>query len=200
MTTTEAPGARRRRERAFVVPVAGLLREPGSRRHVEVEAPIADLAVSGSQVTGGTPVAVSAVLESVHGGILVTGAVHASWEGECRRCLEPAHGELRTEVRELCVEGGDLETTYGLSADELDLEPIAHDACILELPLAPLCIEGCLGLCPECGANRNLERCSCGPAPDPRWGPLVLLRGGAPQARPAHSAAGPESVPGETTE
>jgi len=193
-------GSRRHRGRPFVVAVAGLLREPGSRRQVEVDAPIEDLAVSGSHVPDGALVHVSALLESVHDGILVSGTVSAKWEGACRRCLDEARGELCVPVRELCVEGGDVETTYALLGDELDLEPIAHDACILELPLAPLCNEGCLGLCPECGVNRNLEQCSCDPAPDPRWGPLALLGGGAPQARVASSAAGPEPVPGETTE
>ncbi|MDA8292425.1 MAG: DUF177 domain-containing protein [Actinomycetota bacterium] len=158
------------------------------------------LEVSGSRVPEGSPVRASVLLESVHGGILVSGTVSAGWTGACRRCLEDASGALSVPVRELCVEGGDVETTYALVGDELDLEPIAHDACILELPLAPLCREGCLGLCPECGADRNRERCSCGPAPDPRWGPLVALAGEAPQARAARSAVGPGRGPGETTE
>jgi uncharacterized protein len=200
VSSAPALGAHKHRDRPFVVQVAGLLRDPGSRRRVELSAPIDDLAVSGSRVPDGAPVTIEALLESVHEGILVTGTVSASWEGECRRCLEPARGELRLDVRELCVEEGDVETTYALTADELDLEPIAHDACILELPLAPLCKEGCLGLCPECGANRNLELCACGPAPDSRWGPLVMLEDVAPQARSAQGATRPDTAASETTE
>jgi uncharacterized protein len=158
---------------------------------VSVSAPIEELAVSGSAVPHGSPVTIEALLESVHGGILVTGTVTASWEGECRRCLEQARGELSCQVRELCVEEGDVETTYRLSGDELDLEPIAHDACILDLPLAPLCSEGCLGICPECGVNRNFESCSCEPAPDPRWGALGDLKGMTSQARPEKTPHGP---------
>jgi len=178
-------GSRRPRERPFVVPSAALLRDPGARRTVHVEYPIDDLAVSGSWVPADSPVTMDALLESVHGGVLVTGKVSAPWEGECRRCLDVARGEIDTAVRELCTEDGDIETTYRLTPDELDLEPIAHDACILALPLAPLCMEGCLGLCSECGANRNTEPCSCSAPPDPRWGPLELLGEGALQARPA---------------
>lgn len=200
MTAAQAGTARRHRDRPFVVQVAALLREPGTRRQVVASAPIEDLAVSGSRVPEGAPVTLEALLESVHGGILVTGTVAASWGGECRRCLEPARGAISVGVRELCVEGGDVETTYELTGDELDLEPIAHDACILELPLAPLCREGCLGLCPECGANRNLEQCSCRPEPDPRWGPLALVRDGAPQARAVPGAARPDTAASKTTE
>ena len=74
------------------------------------------------------------------------------------------------------------EEAYPLRGDELDLEPLARDAVILELPLAPLCSEGCLGLCPTCGANRNTEPCACAPPSDPRWSALDALR--EPDARP----------------
>jgi uncharacterized protein len=69
------------------------------------------------------------------------------------------------------------EETYPLGHDILDLAPIVHDACILSLPLAPLCTEECRGICPACGANRNLEECSCVAERDPRWGALDQLRG-----------------------
>lgn len=193
-------GSNGSRQRTFVVPVAELLRQPGSRRHVVHAAPIEDLAVSGSRVPAGVDVAVDVVLESVHDGILVTGTIGSSWEGACRRCLEPAHGELSVEVRELCVLDGDEETTYPLDVDRLDLEPIAHDACILALPLAPLCREGCLGLCPECGANRNVERCACPPSPEIRWGMLSLVRDEAPQVQTARGATLPDGVAGETAD
>ena len=179
---TAAPGgARRRHDGRWTVPVAALLREPGARRRVRVAGPVAGLDVTSSRVPEEADVELDAVLESVHGGVLVSGTLRAPWSGECRRCLEPASGWLEVKLRELCVDSGDAETTYGLAGDELDLRPIVHDACILALPLAPLCREGCLGLCPECGADRNVERCSCGTSPDSRQAPLVVLEGGAPQ-------------------
>ena len=164
-------------EHPFLVGVAALRRQPGARRHLELEGELEDLAVSSSAVPAGATVRFDAVLESVHDGILVTGTVRAPWQGECRRCLEAASGELEVFVRELCVEAGDEETTYPLRAEELDLEPIVHDACILNLPLAPLCSDGCLGLCPSCGANRNLEPCACAPVRDDRWAALAALSG-----------------------
>ena len=179
MHPTPSAGARRRREEhPFVVEIGELRRNPGTLRRIEIAAPLPGLAVSGSAVPDDAPVSFTGRLESVHEGILVTGTVRARWNGECRRCLGRAEGELRSEVRELCVEHGDEETTYRLEGDELDLAPIVHDACILDLPLAPLCGEGCLGLCPECGADRNLEPCACAPAPDPRWAGLSVITGG----------------------
>ena len=110
----------------------------------------------------GSPVDVDVVLESAHEGVVVSGTVRAHWVGDCRRCLESAEGDLDLRIRELCVEGADGETTYAIVNDEVDLGEIVHDACILDLPLAPLCREDCKGLCPECGANWNLETCPHG--------------------------------------
>jgi uncharacterized protein len=162
-------------ERVFVVEVAALLRQPGSRRRIRIEGELADLVVPTARVPEGASVVFDGVLEAVSEGILVSGKVITPWEGTCRRCLEPAFGVVEDELRELCCEDGDPETTYPLKGDLLDLAPVVRDACILDLPLAPLCRADCAGLCPECGINRNLEQCSCGAPLDPRWAALGAL-------------------------
>ncbi|HEV2361328.1 MAG TPA: DUF177 domain-containing protein [Acidimicrobiales bacterium] len=106
---------------------------------------------------------------------MVTGTASAPWEGECRRCLGEARGILSAPVSELLTDDPDPDTGYVLDGDFLDLLTIVHDACILELPLAPLCSADCLGLCPECGSNRNTAPCTCMPAGDPRWSALSGL-------------------------
>ncbi|HMC52469.1 MAG TPA: DUF177 domain-containing protein [Acidimicrobiales bacterium] len=153
----------------------------GSRQREERHGPIDGLAVSGSQVPAGREVSVDLVLEAVHGGVMATGAVRAPWVAECRRCLGVARGEVEAQVRELFEPDPHQpveDDTYPLTGDQLDLQPLARDAVLLELPLAPLCTEGCLGLCPTCGANLNQGRCACPAAGgDPRWGALDVLRG-----------------------
>ncbi|MCU1491011.1 MAG: hypothetical protein JWM85_2416 [Acidimicrobiaceae bacterium] len=176
--------SRRFEEHPFLVEVGDLRRNPGTRRRIQLAGRLSGLAVSGSAVPDDAPVSLEALLESVHDGILVSGTVRARWRGSCRRCLKDAEGDLEVAVRELCVEHGDEETTYALTGDQLDLEPIVHDACILDLPLAPLCSQECLGLCPECGADRNLEPCACAPATDQRWAGLALLTGGDAEGSP----------------
>ncbi len=166
----------------FSVGVAVLRKHPGTQRRVKLVAPIAELEVSNCRVPQACEVEVDVVLESVLGGVVVTGTVSTDWEGECRRCLEPAKGRLHARVRELYSEDADPELGYSMTPDWLDLEPLAHDACILELPLAPLCRPDCLGLCPSCGMNRNRETCTCTGKADPRWAALSGL--GAPQVAP----------------
>jgi uncharacterized protein len=164
-----------RSARVWVIDAAALLREPGSRRRIEIAGGLPGLSVSGSAIDETEPVAISALLESVSEGILVSATVTARWHGACRRCLEPASEEFVTETRELYSHDG-AEDTYPLRGDQLDLAPLVRDACILELPLAPLCSAECAGLCPECGANRNSEPCTCSPAADPRWAALASLQ------------------------
>jgi|SRR5271165_1690076 len=167
--------------RPFVVHVGKLRRDVGARWHEERLGCIEELDCSGSAVPADAPLLADVVLESVLGGVSVTGTVVAPWVGECRRCLAPASGQLRLAVRELYTVGGDGDDTYPLVEDEVDLEPLVHDAVLLELPPAPLCRPDCRGLCPACGANRNEAECGCEPSRDPRWGALDVLRvpGGA---------------------
>ena len=57
-----------------------------------------------------------------------------------------------------------------LLGDQLDLMPLARDAVLLHLPLAPLCRDDCAGLCPSCGNDLNQSTCDCDMTiPDPRW-------------------------------
>ena len=165
------------RETPFTVNVAGLRRSTGSRRQERRQGPIAGLALSSSAVPPGAEVVVDVVLESVPGAVIARGTVVAPWRGSCRRCLEEATGEVRAEVRELFEEDHDPEQTYPLLGDQLDLEPMARDAVLLELPLAPLCHEGCRGLCPSCGATLNDGDCGCRQEhKEPRWAALDALR------------------------
>ncbi len=161
----------------LVVPVADLLRRPGSVREEHREAVLDGLAVSGSAVPEGEPVRVDAHLESVNEGIVVTGHVRAPWRGECRRCLKAVEGEAAATLLEVFepepVEG----ETRRLEGTTIDLEPVAREAVLLELPLAPLCTEACRGLCDQCGADRNADPAHAHEAPgDPRWSALDALR------------------------
>jgi uncharacterized protein len=58
----------------------------------------------------------------------------------------------------------------------LDLSDVIRQYLLTDQPIKPLCEDGCLGLCPECGVNLNEEECKCNAAPvDPRWNALTEL-------------------------
>jgi uncharacterized metal-binding protein YceD (DUF177 family) len=64
-----------------------------------------------------------------------------------------------------------------LDGEHLDTEPVIQEQVVLEIPMKPLCASECKGLCPRCGADRNLTPdCCAEPAGDERWEALGTLR------------------------
>jgi uncharacterized protein len=171
------------RRRPFLVQVASLRKQAGITRVEHREGPIPGLGTVSVVVPDDEPVVLDVTLTSYPGGITADGVVTTRWQGECRRCGGPVHGTVSAEVKERFAPAGGTERdeeAYPLTGDELDLAPLARDAVLLGLPLAPLCREDCAGLCPTCGANRNTEPCGCGPVTDLRWAALDVLRDGGP--------------------
>jgi uncharacterized protein len=161
----------------LVVPVTELLRQPALRRTVDAVVPAEDVAVGEVSVPDGSPITVALELESLSDGIVLTGTADADWTGPCRRCLGPAHGHVHVRLRELYQPTPTSEDAFELSGDVLDLWPAVREGLMLELPLAPVCREDCAGLCPVCGADRNVAPCDCDTSVrDERWGALDALR------------------------
>jgi len=162
----------------FVVNVADLVNKPGARRRERVEGRLpGPVIVVDSTLRTEVPVAVDVLLEWVSDGLLATGIVEGAWEGPCRRCLQPVQGTLKADVQELFEANPREGETYRLGHDFIDLELLAREALVLDLPLAPLCRADCRGLCPSCGGDLNQGDCDCPPAEvDPRWAALDVLR------------------------
>ena len=159
--------------------VAQLLKEPtGSSRRYEVDEDLPPLA--------GTPI------RRVRGrvrflrtdrGVWVQGRLETGMESQCSRCLEPFTLRMVLVLNEEYFPTVDVVTGAFLEVppeaegtfiiDErhtLDLTEAVRQRAILAEPMKPLCRPDCRGLCPRCGANRNLSPCTCATeAVDPRW-------------------------------
>jgi uncharacterized protein len=167
-----------RRDRSLVVDVADLRRHPGTRFDVRTTVPALNVRMGDVGVTDGEPVTVEIDIESLSDGLVATGTVRAHWRGSCRRCLEAADGDMLVELRELFRPSAAPEDeAFPIVDDQVDLRPVVTEVLVCDLPLAPLCGDDCRGLCPECGANRNLVDCGHDVRPvDPRWSALEGLR------------------------
>jgi uncharacterized protein len=176
-TVTAPASGGSRRARPFLVQVAALRKVAGTTRHEVRRGVIDGLGAVGVLVPDGSEIVADLTLSSYQGGIAAEGTVSAPWAGECRRCGGPVSGTVTATVREHYAPLGEGdEDAYPLEGDELDLEPLARDAVLLDLPLAPLCSADCRGLCPQCGANWNVTTCDCVATGDPRWSALDALR------------------------
>jgi uncharacterized protein len=119
--------------------------------------------------------------------VLVSGQFQARVPQLCGRCLEPYAVTVAPQVDTRFVPGprrrgeevelgaDDLETDV-YDKGIVDLSALLETETTLLLPMKPLCREDCRGLCPICGANRNVSACHCAvSADDPRWAPLRSL-------------------------
>ncbi len=100
--------------------------------------------------------------------------------GPCVRCLADASLDVRVDAREYHAAdagaGDELRSEYVVD-DQLDLTAWARDAIALALPDQILHDPDCLGLCPVCGKDLNVEpHTHEDEVLDPRWAALEELR------------------------
>ncbi|HXX54133.1 MAG TPA: DUF177 domain-containing protein [Thermodesulfovibrionales bacterium] len=119
------------------------------------------------------PVTVKLRLEKVGTEVLAQGEVATRMELQCSRCLrnfpkdmdtkinvvyhpvEELRGEEKREVKEDELDMGFYED------NELDIQDLIVEQVLLSVPMKALCSESCRGICPKCGADRNVSLCAC---------------------------------------
>ncbi len=119
------------------------------------------------------PLKVEAVAELVEKEIGLRGSISTRVESACDRCL----GEVELPVEshfdlifrpmaaiareeEIELPGDELRVGF-YSGEGVDLNQVVAEQVLLSVPMKVLCRPDCLGLCPTCGANRNVEQCGC---------------------------------------
>jgi len=104
--------------------------------------------------------------------IVAEGFLSARLLLRCDRCLEPYGWDLSTDFRiylsvssfngglEVELLEDDLNLDF-IGGNFLDSDQIIREQLILNVPMKTLCTAECKGLCPICGCNLNMTRCSC---------------------------------------
>jgi uncharacterized protein len=190
----------------FTVPV----RELPTRRRFEVDGTLAQQWLRGLPMrdaldTNDTDAGGIAELELYADGshAFAAGTFRGFVTVACSRCVEPVRLDIDDKVRLTFMpasalpdaeaaqapdpsgEGDELAAedvdTFPFDGDRIDLEPFLREELVLAVPFAPLCSEGCKGLCAQCGADLNRESCGCQRPVDPRLAALAGLKGLKPQ-------------------
>lgn len=169
------------RRSPLVLEVHELGRRAGACKRIDTTVPApADLGIEVIGVPEDSDIELNLLLQSVSEGVLASGTATVRLHGQCARCLESIEEEETFDVQELFFyPGREMEEGESVVVDDLiDLEEVLRDAVVLELPFTPLCGQDCLGLCPDCGFNRNLDpEHGHGDWIDPRWEKLSELGG-----------------------
>ncbi|MEO5925915.1 MAG: DUF177 domain-containing protein [Bryobacteraceae bacterium] len=119
------------------------------------------------------------------------GHLTVDMEADCDRCLDPApyavDAEFELFYRPITDGYGEEVKLEDLKQDEvemgfyegdgMELNDVLREFVLLSLPMQRLCSEGCNGICPVCGQNRNQQKCECVTAAvDDRWAVLKDLQ------------------------
>ena len=170
-----------------------LTRVQGPREHVERCYPAEALDTREDDFRVTRDIELALEVERKPPGYRLAGRVISELELPCSRCLEPFRWPVDTTFDLLYLPasantgegerevGGDELNAAFYHDDEVDLGHLVREQFYLSQPMKPLCQDDCQGLCPVCGANRNLGPCGCDNRwEDPRLAPLKGLLGGRP--------------------
>jgi uncharacterized protein len=101
----------------------------------------------------------------------VSGQADAAINTNCARCTKAFVERISVSFSERFVRDADEhddDETYPYTGEELEIDKAVLDNLFLQLPIASVCREDCKGLCPVCGADRNVTKCQCKQA-DASW-------------------------------
>ena len=121
------------------------------------------------------PVQGKSVLTRASRGIFVNGSFTCQSQLTCGRCLSTFAHRSVFDVQEMFYPSIDIlsglplalpddDASTSFSIDEhhiLDMSEMIRQYSLLAIPMKPLCRVDCAGLCPECGANLNENKCHC---------------------------------------
>ena len=166
----------------FVVPIASL---DEGESHRELIGRAGDLELELAGFAPDAPVVLRAGIYRSGSRIEVAGQVTAGLRLVCGSCLEELPYRIEVDLRifaeprptrdrrpEEEVREDDLGMVYH-DGQIIDLTDEVRQSILVEVPWHPRCREDCRGLCPRCGANRNVSECGCDLRPrDSRWDAL----------------------------
>jgi len=117
----------------------------------------------------------------VEDNVLLTVTIKYTFEDECARCLENFDNTVETKfeaiiVRKLNEDEESDEIQLVITDGCVVLDEIIKQMIYLSMPMKSLCKTDCKGICPNCGASLNYEKCKCeNNLADPRFNKLKDL-------------------------
>lgn len=123
--------------------------------------------------------------EAIHaaGLVVVTGVCQYQAKFMCGRCLTEFQESYDVPIEERFVRDKDgsakeedEDEIHRIDEASFELTPYCKEEIFLALPYIPICKPDCLGLCSDCGCNRNQQSCNCtNDHIDPRLADLAKL-------------------------
>ena len=150
---------------------------PGGIMPYEFDLDLSELEFYGS-CPFAEPIHVSGQVENHAGLLVMTGKATTILHVNCDRCGKPFLREMELEIDHLLadhLEDEENDDYILLSGTVLDAGDTVTDDMIYGMDSSNLCHEDCKGRCFRCGADLNVEECTCKPEIDPRMAALAKL-------------------------
>lgn len=111
------------------------------------------IGLSDEEIDLRSPLGIKAHVARVNNMIVADVRVKADFGSMCARCLEDVH-----QIQEF---GYHFDFDVDPKVEYVDLGEEIRQELIMANPTRLLCKENCLGICPNCGVNLNIEKCKC---------------------------------------
>lgn len=150
--------------------IISIIKNIGASIDFEMTEELEDLGSGIGTVTFTGPVSLKGTATSLNGMVDVEGEVQVHYRTVCDRCGETLERHLIVPVHESIIERNEDDQAAAMEEDDrfffsghnIELDRIAADAILLNLPMQHLCSEDCKGLCPSCGRKLTGLPCDCG--------------------------------------
>jgi len=99
--------------------------------------------------------------------ISVDGLIQFGITTQCSRCLNEVKLELKSDVSLTLTPKDENEENIGdvdfevYEGESIDLSNYFREQIAMNIPYRVVCKDSCKGLCSKCGADLNIEQCSC---------------------------------------
>ncbi|MGN1137779.1 MAG: YceD family protein [Oscillospiraceae bacterium] len=109
------------------------------------------------------PVSVEGIVRNRAGIVTLSYTISFVLDAECDRCLSRFERAYSFDFEHILVRSlnTDNDEYVVTENDKLELDELAVNDMLLQMPTKLLCKEDCKGLCPKCGADLNVSDCGC---------------------------------------
>ncbi len=110
------------------------------------------------------PVFVDGMIRNRAGVVTLEYTAESTFRTQCDRCLKELERDFSLSFEHILVRhlaNGENDDYIVTQNDRLDMDDVALNDVLLEMPTKMLCSEDCKGLCPVCGADLNTTDCGC---------------------------------------
>lgn len=147
----------------MVINFSDLLSKKNRKKQISLSFELEPFEFEGEEIRAIEKVLVEGIAISENDVIVIEASVRTKLKLNCSRCLDTFIYPIDIDIEERFTNNVDLQDEYVMfvDGDTLDITEIIENCIISTLPIKRLCNDDCKGLCSVCGANKNIENCSC---------------------------------------